>query len=194
MRSGTVAEAAARTLVAGTAQIRTTMEFEQDIGESDFPHKGTIDFAQRRALLRWDDPPGDTTKTHLSTVDRLYFRRRDGWIWTERPAGLDDDRITIIVRLLGAETRSAGGSAVVRGQRCTAYAFHVDDSSVDGHAWIDASRRIRRVVWRDPPIPLPPMPPHVGWPTTTCTVELWDFGAPAPIELPPARHVGPASQ
>jgi hypothetical protein len=55
---------------------------------------------------------------------------------------------------------------------------------VAGDVWIDDEDRIRRVTWRRPFMRRPRSPLKLPAFTSWRTVELWEFGTPADIEIP----------
>jgi hypothetical protein len=134
---------------------------------------------------------------HIVTFGGKWFALGD----PDRPMD-DGNPAWVVTALLEAETTDAGSPDGVRGARCRRHAFTLDRSHIPrtgslaailpperyvGEAWIDDDRRLRRVTWRK----LGSLRRHSPWSDDAqqsrawTTLELWDFGVPEPIELPP---------
>jgi hypothetical protein len=165
-----VAAAARRTLGAGSARVSRAFGRE---GAAPTVHEGVADIAGRRAAL---GPPGEDPVAVFAD-GRLRLRGADG-VWTAygRRRG-EGDPLAILDALTRATSQPVtGGEEDVRGVPCERVDVLAADARLaSGRVWIGPDDRIRRVDWASPG-------------ELTVSLQLWDFGVEAEIEVPPTER------
>jgi hypothetical protein len=205
----TVQGAARATLAAGRARLRTL--WAEEIAAEHFwiGSEGVVDLEQRlsrreelctaveAAGRSGDDLPYVTYEQGTTVV----FGHEGDWLRLDRDRRSLRDP-TLIFELLAERPLvdvASDGEERIRDAMCSRYGGRLDvreaglsrDEERAGplfvKVWVETGGRITRVAWRFPRVgrPRSPLRPRGGmlW----RTIELWDFGVPVDVQLPPAE-------
>jgi hypothetical protein len=159
------------------------------------PAAGQIDFAQRRSVYKRG------TFWSLCAPGRDYAGQPGAWAASEHDGIVFDEPFWLLELIAATVDAADGGGEWVRGVECRRYRCAADFERASADAarrlatrvwsdgsdparlavdvWLDDRARIRRVRFDEA--------------RSQMSLELFDFGEPLPIDLPPASEIVPES-